>query len=458
MGIVPYQSKGQYSFQKVFGGKGDDNSCCVLELSNGNFLFAGVSSSFPYECYLACFTKEGNLVWSKNYGYHGKGAEDRINTIIEASDGNIYIGGDGFVWNAEGNPILTKYTKEGSFIYDSAYRLPLNGLTNSRFNFFIDEADTKSLVSIGDGSDNIHYCPVFQKTRYTGERLYYKYLTELNGMGAIGFYNSIGKSGYTMLCDSVGYKKYLVSLDTAGNVIDKKYLFTSTDRCRFVYNDDGSTVFLNWDEMLMDTNPGGKILKFNYIGDSLFSNDIKLGVYSSFIFRKSIDRYILFGRFVSELDTNFNVISIIPNYEKGVKIGLDRGTVSLAKDGSIFGVADYSGGIRTNDNLYDFYFFKTYPWGILNPDVGFMRTGIEEESTNKSAIDVFPNPANIEISISTPTKNTTYIFTNMYGEFVRKGKSQNINTSSLANGIYFITLYDEEQNILGTEKVVINHE
>ena len=455
LGIVSLQLKAQYSFQLVFGGHGDDDQSKVIELSNGNFLFVGTTISYDYQSYVACYTPKGELLWYKNYGYKNQNSSDEIYNVIEASDGYIYVGGASEIWNWE-NSHYTKFSKEGVMIYDTAYIVEARGNSSACIADLIDDSFNKTLISIGSGYDNVHYCPVLQKTRYTGERLWYKFLVNLDSSGAYKIFPTPGESGYTLLADSSG-TKMLIFIDSTGNQLGRKHLFYSENICynyNYAIDSLGSFTFLfykdQWDTL-------GSILKFNKSGELIKTH--KMVANAGAIFYKSINEYVLLGPNSCIVDSNFNIIQTKRYIE--FMDSMDLKDFNLSKDGGIFGVGTFYGDAynRWTWDRYDYYMFKTAPDFSLTKNVSFSRTGIKENSLSKSLIiSAYPNPCSNQLTIKGAPKNSTVILYDLLGNEILNCFSTQIQTSELPTGLYIIKIMTSEGEFVHQQKLTIQHE
>ncbi|MFT5822238.1 MAG: hypothetical protein ACI8ZM_003494 [Crocinitomix sp.] len=94
--------------------------------------------------------------------------------------------------------------------------------------------------------------------------------------------------------------------------------------------------------------------------------------------------------------------------------------------------------------------------GVYRLDQQFV--GLDE--TDETAISVYPNPSKGNINIVTNTMSNGKIeIRNTIGELVYSstfnGNSETIDIET-ADGLYFVSVYDEESNLIGTEKVMIS--
>lgn len=83
--------------------------------------------------------------------------------------------------------------------------------------------------------------------------------------------------------------------------------------------------------------------------------------------------------------------------------------------------------------------------------------GINEKN-EMFEFSIFPNPTNSTVSIKSILEYNTVKITNAIGQTVLmvENRSQPISVSELANGIYFIQLFDKKGTILKTEKFIKN--
>ena len=458
MSIAPMVTLGQYSFQKVFGGSGDDRSLKAIELNNGNFVFVGTSTSFQKSEYITCVDNKGNELWTRYFQYHNFGAEDKNYDVIQASDGYIYIGGLGIVYNGDGNPMITKFDSKGNLIFDTAYALPLIGQTAGMIFRMVDDTFDKTLATIGPGIDNLSIYPLYQKTKYTGERLSYKFIKGLESIAPRAFYKSVDNSGYTLVCDSIQKFNYIVKIDTAGNVISKKMIgsFRLTNNC-YVYNKNGEIIFILFDYSTFPST--GTLVKYSNYGDSILSKRVPGNGQAGTLIHRGNNEYTLLGFMNYTLDSNLIVMDSVNLFNTLDSVEL--ASLTLSKDGGFIGSGNYYGGPRTQLNPQDFCLYKTYPNGSITPNVQFMRTGISEPlQPHKIEITIYPNPANKTITVITPQTDVSIAISNMYGQIVyhKLYEGSNIDILQLPIGMYMVEVLNNERHKLGSQKLTIIHE
>lgn len=101
--------------------------------------------------------------------------------------------------------------------------------------------------------------------------------------------------------------------------------------------------------------------------------------------------------------------------------------------------------------------------GAYEGDTTASDTATSVLSTVVSKVQIFPNPAHNYLQLSNlPAKVSVQLY-NVDGQLVRKGKGRYASSAvtmpvrALPNGIYFLTLFDEQkQRVIATRKVVIH--
>lgn len=95
--------------------------------------------------------------------------------------------------------------------------------------------------------------------------------------------------------------------------------------------------------------------------------------------------------------------------------------------------------------------------GVYRLDLAFAGLGEEDEI----AISVYPNPSNGDVNIFTDSnlQDGKIEIRNTIGELVYSsifsGNSQSLQLDT-ASGLYFVSIYDNESNLIGVEKIIMN--
>jgi len=125
--VVKLDSYGAISWQKAFGGSGDDFANAVRQTSDGGFVVTGKSSSIGSgdgDFFVVRLDAAGGILWQK--GYAGSG-DDEAASIEQTSDGGFIVAGSSFSAAAyNGEAWVLRLNSSGgidsscSFIYDSS--------------------------------------------------------------------------------------------------------------------------------------------------------------------------------------------------------------------------------------------------------------------------------------------------------------------------------------------------
>jgi len=106
---------GQATFQKTYGGTGDDEFNCVQATLDGGFILVGYTKSFgagDEDVYLVKIDKFGNVEWSRTFG---DVLRNNGNYVIQTSDSGYVIAGYSLISNEEN--LLIKTDKNGKMLW-----------------------------------------------------------------------------------------------------------------------------------------------------------------------------------------------------------------------------------------------------------------------------------------------------------------------------------------------------
>jgi hypothetical protein len=97
--LTKLDAEGNLIWTKTFGGSLNDYGMSIIPTSDGNFVIAGYSASSNgdvpgnvglHDFYISKITGEGNIIWSKNYGFSN---HDHAHKIIQTRDGGYFVAG-----------------------------------------------------------------------------------------------------------------------------------------------------------------------------------------------------------------------------------------------------------------------------------------------------------------------------------------------------------------------------
>ena len=120
--VLKLDSDGSISWQKTYGGPGEDYPLSVQQTSDGGYIVGGRTNSFGaggYDLLVLKLTSDGSISWQKTYG----GLADEFWTSIQpTSDGGYVLSGFTNSFGAGGYDLLVlKLTSDGSISWQKTY-------------------------------------------------------------------------------------------------------------------------------------------------------------------------------------------------------------------------------------------------------------------------------------------------------------------------------------------------
>lgn len=84
----------------------------------------------------------------------------------------------------------------------------------------------------------------------------------------------------------------------------------------------------------------------------------------------------------------------------------------------------------------------------------FMPTVLSNNEFSKTYFSVYPNPMNDYIEIACEENISMITISNVLGQTVLTSNQKKINTGTIANGVYLLSVYDANNKIMGTKKLI----
>lgn len=161
--LVKTDMNGNTLWTKSYGGSGSDYLYSIVEASDGNYLLGGFTDSYgagSNDYWLIKTNTSGDTLWTKTYG----GSDyDRLESIVEASDGNYLLGGYSYSYGAgSGDQWLIKTNTTGDTIWTKTF-----GTANPEYTRDIIETSLGNIVTAGSSHYNSCYNVYNVKTSNT---------------------------------------------------------------------------------------------------------------------------------------------------------------------------------------------------------------------------------------------------------------------------------------------------
>ena len=434
MSIVPAWA--QYSFKKVIGGNEDDRPCGMMQARDGYFYLYGSAGSFNpnpgygNQNYIAKIDHLGNIIWQRTFTKTS--TVDYIDDVIELPDGTLFCGGSAQEQLQELNARVTLIKPNGDIVLDSLY--PHLGNAAGTILKLADNPEKKVIVSIGlGGPDRNTDAMLFQRTDYSGKRLFYTFVPYPTDFRIKKFFKIKGKDEYMLF----GIRRVL-HLDSVGNVLPfPSDAMDTTDKgwleiLDVVQNDDGTYT------CVMDRGAGaneGYYLQLNdsngkFIGYQVRISSAVAEYYTRALTKTRNKGYLSAGAYLTLIDSNMQIVwqkkAEQPSIAEMVSVG-------QALDGGFYGCAyDYT---KNNSLDNDMYIYKTNADGVIS--------GLNDAKSEILKAQVVPNPSAGLFTITGEFKQAQVSVSNLLGQELLKTSlytGETLDASQLNPGLYMLTL------------------
>ena len=150
--VVKTDSSGKMQWSKTYGGSGIDFFRSAVQISNGDYVLAGCTTSFGaggFDAWLVEVNSSGNQLWSKTFGagptsnptqpQTGTVGDDEANSVVQTSDGGFALAGYTYSFGLVGskNAWLIKTDASGTIQWNKTY----GGQEQSTANSLIETSD-----------------------------------------------------------------------------------------------------------------------------------------------------------------------------------------------------------------------------------------------------------------------------------------------------------------------------
>lgn len=260
--LTKLDANGEMLWSKTIGGAENDYGTSIAATRDGNYIISGYSGSNDgdvpgnlglHDFYIAKITGEGNLIWSKNYGFNN---HDHAHKTIQTKDGGFFVAGfadfSGIEGtgetgnNGEGHSMRFAAPQHGVGEY-FGIKLDANGnfqwyryfggMLNDRINDIV-EANDGGLILVGS-SESTNFDVMHNKGSYDF------WVIKLAADGKLQWKENYGGSGIdqaTSICKT-GNNSYLIAGRTNSTDGDVSKALGSFDAWIIHINDHGHLIW-----------------------------------------------------------------------------------------------------------------------------------------------------------------------------------------------------------------------
>ena len=120
--LVKFAPDGSLIWQRTWGGSNSEFGNAVAVASDGRIYVAGDGNSFlSNDAFLLKFTPNGTLVWQRDWNGDGGQNESAGEGVAVAADGSVYLTGRSLVFGVGQNVFLAKFTPDGGLVSNSTW-------------------------------------------------------------------------------------------------------------------------------------------------------------------------------------------------------------------------------------------------------------------------------------------------------------------------------------------------
>lgn len=488
--ITKFNSKGEYIWAKSIGGSGSDQvhqlkldgagSPYIIGSFEGTVDFDPSSSGTQNlvsegaaDIYVAKFDVMGNFLWAKGYG--GPADDKGISLDIKSSDlaftgyftdtinFNPSIATAKHTSKGSADIFVTKLDLSGNYVWSKA----IGGLSDEEGkSVSIDKSGNILLTGFFNGS--VDFNPGLGDYFMAAKAARDGYVVKLNKTGDLVFSKVVGGNGFdagqTILTDAgnniytVGYFTQPVDFDPS---INDAFLNPGMSSSIFIQKLDSAGLY-QWAKSFNATITGySQSAGLDYLGNiyltGYFSAPIDFGTGSgvSNLSSTGFDDIFIVKIYPSGKYASSNKIGGT-KYENGFSLMMGS-TGEMYGTGLFSGTVDFDAGVNVANlaasvaGISDAYTFK---WSSFPSSVN------ELSLSNNALFSIYPNPNQGIFNIDLLENNvqSSIRIVNTFGQTVyqlNKPNSHNeISLSSLAPGMYFVSLTEEGQ-VVSTAKIIV---
>ena len=417
-------------WRQIIGEQFDEIGYNCFELRDKGYLMVGIkqirqigTSFLTLQTYLVKLDHFGNIIWQRTIG-------DSINantavTAAEDNYGNIYLP------YRTGFGHILKMNSNGTILWDkdfSSYNIEVfRGIT------FVN--NSKNLVLLSQNVVQGISTSSITKTDTSGNLIwnksYYDSIPSISGYSSPNNGYCFSNDQY-LISGSKGINGFIIKCDTSGNIIWNKRFIQMKGVFSIVKNSFDSFVTCG-----LARNGGTYFLKINSEGDSLFGRNFTddtlyrgLG-YEKIV--KTIDGNFALGTACGYNESRLGVLDSVGNlidnfyyiYPDNVKVC--QWNINETSDSGFIFTGYHA--ILVRSFYTDALIFKTDKKGIT-----VLINNIENEISEYSLLNTYPNPFNLSFKLSLKISNTSNVRLDLFD--VRGKRLKIIENAKLGSGNY----------------------
>jgi len=264
--ISIYSEEKTITWQKMYGGSGEDCACSIFQDKDGGYILAGYSSSKNIksvknhgkkDCYIIKLDLKGNIIWQKMYGGSD---EDWASSIQQTKDGGYIVAGSssskdipGLKNHGSEDFYIIKLDLKGNIIWQKMY----GGNGEDWASSIYQTKDGGYILSGYTNSNNI------SGMKYKDKYYEYFYVLKLDSKGDIQWQNLFGGS------QMEGEKEFIESAFSIQQTDDEGYIITGPSGAKDI---PGVKNNGNCDYFILKLDSDGNIIWQKMYGGSGYDN------------------------------------------------------------------------------------------------------------------------------------------------------------------------------------------